>query len=153
MLSPTQESVGGTSSYGTPEDLFTQEFSSKIKFYERPPPRHDALCTVVAADAASRHLSEATLLMKQTILVSHSSSVTIAPPPRKGGRQQTQKKQKWPDRTSAAFAWSVPPAPCATAPAPRQDGLAEVATRESVAVAPTRRRHSTGLFARRTPGK
>jgi hypothetical protein len=91
MLSPTQESVGGTSSYGTPEDLFTQESSSEIDFDEWLPPRHGAPCTAVAADAASRRPPEATLLVKQTIRVSHSSSVTIAPPAREGGskRQKT----------------------------------------------------------------
>ena len=85
MSSPTQESVGGISSYGTPEDLFTQESSSEINFDERLPPRHGAPCTTVAADAASRRPSEATLLVKQMIHVSHSLSVTIAPPPRGGG--------------------------------------------------------------------
>jgi hypothetical protein len=64
MSSPTQESVGGTSSYGTPEDLFTQESSSKINFDERPLPQHGAPCTAVAADAASRRPSKATLLVK-----------------------------------------------------------------------------------------
>jgi hypothetical protein len=85
MSSPTQDSVGGISSYGTLEDHSTQESSSEIDFDERPPPQHGAPCTAVAADAASRRPSEATLLVKQPIRVSHSSSVTIAPPAREGG--------------------------------------------------------------------
>ena len=53
--------------------------------------------------------------------------------------------------TSAAFACQLPPAPCATAPAPRQGGHATVATQARATVAPTRRRRSTGSYARRTP--
>ena len=96
MSSPTQESVGGTSSYGTPEDHSTQEWSSEIDFDERPPPRHGAPCTAVAADAASRRPSEPTLLVKRPIRVSHSSSVTIAPPAREGGskRRKTEVAQQ-----------------------------------------------------------
>ncbi len=91
MLNPTQDSVGGTSSYGTPEEFFTQESSSETTIDERPRSRHGAPCTAVAADAASRRPSEATLLVKQLIRVSHSLSVTIAPPARAGGskRQRT----------------------------------------------------------------
>jgi hypothetical protein len=85
MPSPTQESVGGTSSYGTPEDLFTQESSSEIIFDERPPHQHGAPCTAVTTDAASRRPSKATLLVKRLVHVSHSLSVTIAPPAREGG--------------------------------------------------------------------
>ena len=128
MLSPMQESVGGTSSYGTPEDLFTQESPSNINFNERPPPHHGASCTAIAADAASRRPSEATLLVKRTVHVSHSLSVTISPPQER--EAANPKKQQWPDRTSAAFARSLPPAPRATAPAPRQDCLVEVATQQ-----------------------
>ena len=55
--------------------------------------------------------------------------------------------------TSAAFARQLPPAPCATAPAPRQGGHATVATRASATVAPSRWRRSTGSYVQRTPVK
>ena len=55
--------------------------------------------------------------------------------------------------TSADFACQLLPAPCATAPAPRQGGHATVATRASATVAPSRWRRSTGSYVRRTPVK
>jgi hypothetical protein len=88
MSSPSQESVGGTSSYGTPEDFFTQESSSEFNFYEWLPPRHGAPFTPVAMDAASRRPSKATLLVKQPICISQSLSVTIATPAKGGGRKR-----------------------------------------------------------------
>jgi hypothetical protein len=60
------------------------------------------------------------------------------------------RRRRRPGRTSAASAWSLVPAPHATAPAPRQGGLATVATRASAAVAPTRWRRSTGSSVKRT---
>ena len=60
------------------------------------------------------------------------------------------RRQRQPRRISAASAWSLVPAPHATVPAPRQGGLATVATKASAAVAPTWWRRSTGSFVKRT---
>ena len=59
------------------------------------------------------------------------------------------RRRRRPVRTSAASAPSPLSAPHATAPVPRQGGLATVATRASATVAPTRWRHSTGSFVAR----
>jgi len=60
------------------------------------------------------------------------------------------RRRRGPVRFSAASARSLVPAPHATAPAPRQGGLATVATRASAAVAPTWWRRSTGSSVKRT---
>ena len=59
------------------------------------------------------------------------------------------RRRQRPARTSAASVRSPVPAPHATAPAPRQGGLATVVTRASATVAPTRWRRSTGSSAKR----
>ena len=130
MSSPTPEPVTRTSSYGTPSP-------SEDNNDEQLPLRPVAHGAAIAADAASPR--EHTLLVRCTLPVSHSSSATSAPPARRGNG----KRQK------TASAWSLVPSPHTSAPAPRQGGLATVATQANKAIAPTRWRRSTGSSVKR----
>ncbi len=91
-----------------------------------------------------------------TPVLSRDCSVSAARRPRRthllrGAGPTNVRRRRRPKRTSAASARLPPSAPHATAPAPRPDGLADVAISGRAVNAPTRLRPTTGRSLTRTP--